>query len=43
LLDSSTNHADAKSGDRAAREVTVQLGSMRMRVSFDEVSAWEGR
>ena len=29
--------------DRAAREVTVQLGSMRMRVSFDEVSAWEGR
>jgi DNA mismatch repair protein MutS2 len=29
--------------DRAAREVTVQLGAMRMRVSFDEVSAWEGR
>jgi DNA mismatch repair protein MutS2 len=29
--------------DRAAREVTVQLGNMRMRVSFDEVSAWEGR
>jgi len=29
--------------DRDAREVTVQLGSMRMRVSFDEVSAWEGR
>jgi DNA mismatch repair protein MutS2 len=29
--------------DRAAREVTVLLGSMRMRVSFDEVSAWEGR
>jgi dsDNA-specific endonuclease/ATPase MutS2 len=28
---------------RAAREVTVQLGSMRMRVTFDEVSAWEGR
>jgi len=29
--------------DRAARELTVQLGSMRMSVSFDEVSAWEGR
>jgi DNA mismatch repair protein MutS2 len=29
--------------DHAAREVTVQLGGMRMRVSFDEVSAWEGR
>jgi DNA mismatch repair protein MutS2 len=29
--------------DRPAREVTVQLGNMRMRVSFDEVSAWEGR
>ncbi len=29
--------------DRAAREVTVQLGNMRMRVSFDEVSAREGR
>lgn len=29
--------------DHGAREVTVQLGSMRMRVSFDEISAWEGR
>ncbi|MBK7643432.1 MAG: hypothetical protein IPJ19_10340 [Planctomycetes bacterium] len=29
--------------DRAARELTVQLGSMRMRLAFDEVSAWEGR
>ncbi len=29
--------------DRAEREVTVQLGAMRMRVSFDEISAWEGR
>jgi len=27
--------------DRASREVTVQLGSMRMKVSFDEVASYE--
>jgi hypothetical protein len=27
--------------DRAGREVTVQLGSMRMKVSFDEVASYE--
>jgi DNA mismatch repair protein MutS2 len=29
--------------DAADREVHVQLGAMKMRVSFDEISAWEGR
>jgi hypothetical protein len=29
--------------DRAAREVTVLVGSMRMRISFDEIESRDAR